>query len=47
MSEAEECSTEQEVELDQIEYSMDMIHEEAVTIPTEHFLMDAEHCEVW
>lgn len=48
MSEAEEGSTEQEIELDQIEYSMDMIHhEEAVTIPTEeHFLMDAEHCEV-
>lgn len=47
MSEAEEGSTEQEIELDQIEYSMDMIHEEAVTIPAEeHFLMDAEHCEV-
>lgn len=47
ISEAEEGSTEQEIELDQIEYSMDMIHEEAVTIPTEeHFLMDAEHCEV-
>ncbi|XP_046452342.1 INO80 complex subunit B-like [Daphnia pulex] len=46
MSEAEEGSTEQEIELDQIEYSMDMIHEEAVTIPAEeHFLMDAEHCE--
>ena len=46
-SEAEEGSTEQEIELDQIEYSMDMIHEEAVTIPSEeHFLMDAEHCEV-
>ncbi|XP_032785312.1 INO80 complex subunit B [Daphnia magna] len=47
LSEAEEGSTEQEIELDQIEYSMDMIHhEEAVTIPTEeHFLMDAEHCE--
>nr|CAH0107248.1 unnamed protein product [Daphnia galeata] len=45
-SEAEEGSTEQEIELDQIEYSMDMIHEEAVTIPSEeHFLMDAEHCE--
>ena len=46
-SEAEEGSTEQEIELDQIEYSMDMI-EEAVTITNEeHFqFMDAEHCEV-
>ena len=46
-SEAEEGSTEQEIELDQIEYNMDMI-EEAVMVPTEeHFLMDAEHCEVY
>lgn len=45
-SDAEGGSTEQEIELDQVEYSMDMT-EEAIAVPsTEHFLMDAEHCEV-
>ena len=47
MSGAEEGSTEQEVELDQMEYNMDIIGD-AVTISHEEeaFLMDAEHCEV-
>jgi hypothetical protein len=47
-SEVDGGSTEQDVELDQIEYSMgDAIIEETVTIGNEeHFLMDAEHCEV-
>ena len=47
MNEPDEGSTEQEIELDQTEYSMDIIGE-AVTIPHDEqpFLMDAEHCEV-
>lgn len=47
MNEPDEGSTEQEIELDQTEYNMDIIGE-AVTIPHDEqpFLMDAEHCEV-
>jgi len=46
MNEPDEGSTEQEIELDQTEYNMDIIGE-AVTIPHDEqpFLMDAEHCE--
>lgn len=48
INEPDEASTEQEIELDQTEYNMDIIGE-AVTIPhdEQQFLMDAEHCEVW
>lgn len=46
-SEVDDGSTEQDVELDQIEYNMADVIEETVTIGSEeHFLMDAEHCEV-
>lgn len=46
INEPDEASTEQEIELDQTEYNMDIIGE-AVTIPhdEQQFLMDAEHCE--
>lgn len=46
-NEGDDGSTEQEVELDRIEYNMNVI-EDGVTLPLDehHFLMDAEHCEV-
>lgn len=44
-NDVDEGSTEQEIELDQIEYNMDVI-EDGVTLSEDHFLMDAEHCEV-
>jgi len=46
-NEGDDGSTEQEVELDRIEYNMNVI-EDGVALPLDehHFLMDAEHCEV-
>ena len=45
-SDAEGGSTEQEIELDHVEYSMDMTEETVTVTSHEHFIMNAEHCEV-